>query len=125
MLSGREVRAFVDRVVSPSYVADVTEATRRLVMGRCPPGLYHCVNSGHATWLEVAEELRRLLNRPSASVVGTRAADANLRASRPLFAALSTAKLGTAGILMPDWRDALSRHFVQSADQSRPSGEVG
>ena len=58
---GREVRVFTDRVVSPSYLEDVASATRFLVTGDAPPGLYHCVNSGQGTWHEVAAEAARLL----------------------------------------------------------------
>ena len=57
LLAGREVRAFVDRVVSPSHVDDVAAATLALVRTAAPHGLYHCVGSGHATWLEVAAAL--------------------------------------------------------------------
>ena len=35
--------------------------TRRLVETMPPFGLYHCVNSGHCTWLEFAQELARQL----------------------------------------------------------------
>ena len=45
-----EVRAFVDRVVSPSHVDDVAAATRALLRAAPARGLYHCVGSGHATW---------------------------------------------------------------------------
>jgi dTDP-4-dehydrorhamnose reductase len=53
VLEGRESRVFVDRVVTPSYVEDVAAATERLLEGDAAPGLYHCVNTGHATWHEV------------------------------------------------------------------------
>ena len=32
------------------------------------------------------------------------------RADRPLYCALSNAKLAAAGIVMPTWRDAISRY---------------
>ena len=32
-----------------------------------------------------------------------------LKASRPVYSALSTAKLAAAGFAMPDWRDAIGR----------------
>jgi dTDP-4-dehydrorhamnose reductase len=37
-------------------------------------------------------------------------ADAGLAATRPLFAALSNAKLVAAGVDMPTWQDALRRY---------------
>jgi dTDP-4-dehydrorhamnose reductase len=46
-------------------------------------------------------------------------ADAALLASRPLFAALSNAKLTAAGIAMPTWEDALRRYVTM--DNSRKS----
>ena len=61
MEQGRVVRVFTDRVVSPSYVVDIAAATRHLVDSGAAPGLYHCVNSGHATWHDVALETARLL----------------------------------------------------------------
>src|SRR5687767_909257 len=51
---GADVRVFTDRVVSPSYVHDVARAVRHLVESGAAPGLYHCVNSGHTTWHDVA-----------------------------------------------------------------------
>jgi dTDP-4-dehydrorhamnose reductase len=110
-LDGREVRAFIDRTVSPSYTADVARATRLLLERRPPPGLYHCVNSGWTTWFELACEIARLLRLP-ARVRGVSAAEVALRARRPRFCALSNQKLLSAGIPMPPWQDALARHVA-------------
>lgn len=111
ILAGREVRAFADRTVSPSFVTDVAAATLGLVEGRRPFGLYHCVNGGATTWLHLATELRRGLGRPEAPITPTSAATAGLKASRPRFAALSNARLTTAGVPMPAWQDAIARYL--------------
>jgi dTDP-4-dehydrorhamnose reductase len=58
--AGREVRVFTDRVVTPSYTPDIAAATRHLLTSGAAPGLYHCVNSGQATWEQVAREAARL-----------------------------------------------------------------
>ena len=110
LLEGREVRAFVDRVVSPSFVDDVAAATLALVR-RSPRrrGLYHCVGSGHATWFEVATELaERLGVEPAIRAITLD--ELKLRAPRPRFCALSNRKLAAAGIEMPHWRDAVVRY---------------
>ena len=60
---GEPLRVFADRTLTPSYVADVVEATCRLIETGAPAGLYHCVNSGVTNWLELAEELARLTGR--------------------------------------------------------------
>jgi dTDP-4-dehydrorhamnose reductase len=110
--AGQPVTAFCDRTVSPSHVADVARATRALIEGRAPAGLYHCVNSGLATWLEVAECLRDALELPGAEIRSVHAADVRLRAARPQYAALSNARLTGLGIHMPEWTEALKRHLA-------------
>jgi dTDP-4-dehydrorhamnose reductase len=105
---GREVRVFTDRVVSPSYIEDVAAATRYLVERGAAPGLYHCVNSGAATWHDVASEAANLLGVTARFKVSTMA-EAALPASRPRYCALDNAKLAAAGYPMPPWRDALER----------------
>jgi dTDP-4-dehydrorhamnose reductase len=39
-----------------------------------------------------------------------RLADMKLKAQRPLYCAMSNAKLAAAGISMPTWQDALARY---------------
>lgn len=109
LIEGREVRAFVDRVVSPSYVDDVAAATSSLVRTAPAHGLYHCVGSGRATWFDVAAELARRLGVESA-VRGVTLDELKLRAPRPRFCALSNCKLAAAGVEMPHWRDAVARY---------------
>ena len=112
---GAEVRAFVDRTVSPSYVDDVVAATLELLERRSPSGVYHCVNSGWTTWSGLARELSAILQRPDATILEVPMASANLVAPRPKFAALSNHKLESQGIAMPTWQDALRRHVRQLA----------
>jgi dTDP-4-dehydrorhamnose reductase len=110
VIADREVRVFADRTVSPSYVVDVAAATRALI-ARAKPGLYHCVSSGFCTWYELAQEIARLLGRPDAPLVPVSVKDVVLAAERPQFAALSNAKLTSAGFQMPSWRDAIGRYL--------------
>ena len=114
---GREVRVFTDRVVSPSYIEDLAAATRfvveRGIGGRLEPGLYHCVNSGHATWHRVAQEAARQLG--VTPVFRTMVmADAALRAPRPRYCALDNGKLAAAGFRMPAWEDAMRRWLTMT-----------
>lgn len=109
LLAGREVRAFVDRVVSPSHVDDVAAATVALLRAAPAHGLYHCVGSGHATWFEVATALAGELGVES-TIRGVTLDELNLRAPRPRFCALSNRKLAGAGVEMPHWRDAVARY---------------
>lgn len=114
LLKGRELRVFTDRVVSPGYVVDIAAATRHLVESGASPGLYHCVNAGQATWAEVARELAAVLGvRPT--LVEVTMDQVPLRAPRPRYCALSTAKLTGAGFDMPPWQDAVRRWLLPRA----------
>ena len=120
LTAGQPARLFVDRVVSPSYVEDVTTATWRLVETAAAPGLYHCVNSGHTTWFEVGREIARLTGAPEDLLVPVRVDEVTLLARRPKFAALNNDRLRTAGAPMPPWTDPLARYLRVVA--SRHSG---
>ena len=111
ILAGREVQTFSDRTVSPSYVLDVADATSHLLVSAAPEGVYHCVGSGTATWVELATELARCFGRP-AKIVAVSVAERAFKARRPQFCALSNAKLARTGIRMPSWKDALQRYGV-------------
>jgi dTDP-4-dehydrorhamnose reductase len=113
--AGEEVRAFCDRTVSPSYVADVVAATVAMLDRRSPYGLYHCVNTGWTTWAALAREIARMLGRPDAPIREITQAEAALAAKRPRFAALSNEKLARAGVMMPSWQDALTRYVAASS----------
>lgn len=105
---GGPVKAFTDRVVSPGYVEDIARATRHLIESGARPGLYHCVNSGHATWHAIAETAAELMGVDPRIEATTMAAQA-LPASRPRYCALDNRKLAAAGFPMPRWQDALAR----------------
>jgi dTDP-4-dehydrorhamnose reductase len=106
-----EVSVFIDRTVSPSYTTDVGRATRAVLLRALPSGLYHCVNTGAASWTEIAKEAARLMGRPIRMKPLT-LESMNLVARRPRYCALSPAKLAAAGIAMPTWEDALGRYLL-------------
>ena len=109
--SGEPAPVFVDRVVSPSFVADVAEASAHVLRTEAPFGLYHCVNTGHATWSEVGQEIARLLGKTEAALKPISVSDVALPAPRPQYAALSNAKLAATGFVMPTWQNAIARYL--------------
>lgn len=117
---GDEVSVFIDRTVSPSYTADVAHATRTLFESGATPGLYHCVNSGAATWADIAREAARLLGLPLKMHPVT-LETAGLKAPRPRYCALSNGKLASIGIIMPTWQDALARYLRHEAVSEQPA----
>ena len=111
---GQQAPVFVDRVVSPSFVADVADASAFMLRTQPEYGLYHCVNSGHATWLAVGQEIAGRVGGSDASLKPISVNDVQLKAPRPQFAALSNAKLAKAGYKMPTWQDAIARYLSAS-----------
>lgn len=109
--AGAVVRVFSDRTVSPTNVDDAAKATLALLERGSATGLYHCVNSGAATWLEVAMEAARQLDvEPRLEAIAT--ADVTLPAQRPRFCAMSNRKLSSAvGYEIPTWQQALTRYL--------------
>jgi dTDP-4-dehydrorhamnose reductase len=75
-----------------------------------PFGLYHCVNTGVTTWLDLGREIGRCLGVEPA-LVPVKVADVPMKARRPQYAALSNEKLARAGVTMPRWEDALCRYL--------------
>jgi dTDP-4-dehydrorhamnose reductase len=120
--AGGPVRVFVDRVVSPSYAWDVCDATAALLAGTAPPGVYHCVNTGWATWRDLAAEARRQLGS-DARLDEVLVADVPLPARRPKYSALSNDKLRRAAHAMPTWQDALARE-VRARARVRDEGRA-
>jgi dTDP-4-dehydrorhamnose reductase len=112
--AGRDVNVFADRTVSPSYAPDVARVTRLLVETAAPAGIYHCVSSGHCTWLELAAEVARQLGR-TAALVPTLTSEVRLDAPRPRFCALSNAKLAALDISLPSWQEAIAAHLRHRA----------
>lgn len=113
--AGKPAPVFFDRVVSPSFVPDVVEATLFMIRHRPAFGVYHCVNSGHATWLDVAREITRCLGLPDTSLTPVSVRDVPMRAARPQYAALDNGKLAAAGCSMPPWQDAIARYLAERA----------
>lgn len=107
----RTANVFADRVVSPSYLPDIAAATDALLTGNAAPGVYHTVNRGHATWYELARKIAEhtggveCLNPVASTSVA-------LKASRPLFAALSSERLAANAYEMPTWQNAIDRYFA-------------
>ncbi len=102
---------FFDRVTSPSFSDDVAAASAHLLRSPAPFGLYHCVNTGHASWLDLGKEIARVTGCSEAALKPVSVDDVKFAAPRPRYAALSNEKLAAAGFRMPTWQDALSRHL--------------
>ncbi len=108
---GDTVKAFANRTVTPSYVPDLAAATADVLAADVPCGLYHCVNSGHTTWVELARTLATQMGAdPDRAVTPIPFDPTAFPARRPTYAALSNAALAAHGVRLPTWRDAVARY---------------
>ena len=96
-----------DQFGNPTYAVDLAAAIIALVEN-APPGVYHTVNSGRASWFDWAAEIKQIT---SANVeLDPIPASAFPRdANPPRNGVLASLALPTYGIVLPDWRDALAR----------------
>ncbi|HJR58781.1 MAG TPA: dTDP-4-dehydrorhamnose reductase [Vicinamibacterales bacterium] len=125
LASGAPVPVFQDRTVSPSYVEDVVEATLRLLEVGAESGVYHCVSSGATSWLELGRRVAAELGADERLLTPVSVRDVTTPAKRPVYCALSNARLREAGVRMPEWPDAISRYVQRVQFAARAHPKVG
>ncbi len=107
---GKPLRVVSDQRCTPSYTADVADATVQLI-ARGATGLFHVTNSGDCTWFEFAAEIFRQsgLTPDLTPITST---EFGAAARRPAYSVLSTAKLASVGVSpLRSWRDALAAYL--------------
>jgi dTDP-4-dehydrorhamnose reductase len=105
LAAGRTVRAAADTTVSPTYVPDLVHACLDLAIDG-ESGVWHLANIGATTWEALARSAARLHGYDDERVVGVPISSLPLRAPRPVFSALGSAR----GLLLPRLDDALGRY---------------
>ena len=105
-----QLRVVDDQTMSPTGAADAARTILRMVDEDAPPGLYHAVNTGAATWFAFARAILRGAGL-AAGVVPCASADYPTRAPRPRYTALDNAKVSAAFGAMAPWEDALDRYL--------------
>lgn len=105
--AGEELPLVSDQRGSPTSVRELASAMLTLVEGG-HRGLFHFVNSGEASWLELGGAIASELGFDASRIRGIRAADLDRPAARPPYSALSVSRYETAtGERVRSWREAL------------------
>ncbi|ASE39407.1 dTDP-4-dehydrorhamnose reductase [Brevundimonas vesicularis] len=106
------IRVVSDQIGSPTHAKDVAEAITTIAARlandeQCPTGIFHYVNSGHASRYELAHAL--LDHTPwKTPPTPSSTQDYNLPAQRPINSRLSNNKIATSfGIQPTHWRDGI------------------
>jgi dTDP-4-dehydrorhamnose reductase len=107
---GKPLRVVNDQRCTPSYTADVADATVQLI-SRSASGVFHVTNSGDCTWYEFAAEIFRQAGlKPDLTPITS--AQFGAAAKRPTYSVLSTAKLASVGISpLRSWQEALAAYL--------------
>jgi len=110
---GGPLRVVADQTGSPTSASDLAEAILRFLALGPPPGLFHIVNSGSATWHEVAVATLSAAGI-QAEVEAIATADWPTPARRPRYSVLDCSKVHRLGLPpLRHWGEALAE-FVQS-----------
>lgn len=102
-----ELRVVVDQRGSPTHAGDLAEAMAR-VLSLDLRGVVHATGDGDCTWHEFASTIVSLMGMP-VPVRPITTAEANRAAPRPAYAVLANRRLAKLGIVLPHWKDALTR----------------
>ena len=97
-----ELRVVNDQFGCPTYTKDLAGATRYLLEEKFPFGIYHGVNSGVASWFDLAQETFRV-SGSEVRVVGVLASEFPRPAKRPSYSVLKNTK----HLPMRPWQAAL------------------
>jgi dTDP-4-dehydrorhamnose reductase len=114
---GKPVRVVADQTCTPSYTADVAQATAALLAaGR--PGLYHLTNGGACSWHEFARAVFESAG-VAANLAPITSREFGAAARRPVYSVLDGAAARALGLppLCP-WREALAAYL----DERRVGG---
>jgi dTDP-4-dehydrorhamnose reductase len=114
---GKPLRVVNDQRCTPSYTADVADATVQLLL-RDAKGLFHVTNSGDCTWYEFAAEIFDQSGlKPDLTPITT--AEFGAAAKRPAYSVLSSAKLAALlGSPLRAWQDALAAYLAERSTKS-------
>jgi dTDP-4-dehydrorhamnose reductase len=109
---GKPLRVVADQVCTPTYTADLADATVSL-LARGRPGLYHVTNSGACSWFEFARAIFQRANL-QAAVEPVSSRDYASPARRPVYSVLAPAGIRGLGLqLLRPWMEALAAYLEE------------
>lgn len=105
-----EVGVVNDVTMSPTSTADAARVILTLLGEKASPGIYHVVNSGSATWFELA---RQIIEEAGirASVVPIASEEYPTAAVRPSYTALDNRKASEIVGAICHWKESLRRYL--------------
>lgn len=97
-----------DEIGSPTYTVDLARGIVGLAEADAQ-GIYHVAGSGSCSRFELAKEVLRIAGLSHVPVEPVESTAFTSKAARPANSVLDCSRAATAGIVMPQWQDALAR----------------
>ena len=116
------LRVVDDQYGRPTYARDLADAIVSLVEHGAG-GLYHVANRGVASWWELARASLDEAGYEDLSVERIRTDELTLDAPRPMRSVLDCSKAEALGVVMRDWREAVSA-YLASPESPISNGRV-
>ncbi len=108
--AGKPLRVVADQVCTPSYTADVADATVALLAAGCQ-GLFHVTNAGACSWHEFTAAAFELAG-VAADLTAITSREFGAPARRPAYSVLAPRALTSAGLApLRPWREALAAYL--------------
>ncbi len=101
------LRVVSDQRGCPTHAQDLAQAIGKLIRSDVK-GILHATNSGDCTWYEFAQSIVEAMGL-STMVEPITTAEADRPARRPPYSVLSLSRLQSLGIVLPHWRESLTR----------------
>jgi len=115
----RETLAVVDdQVGQPTWTLDLARGIVELLDVEAPAGIYHCTNSGQASWCDFARAVFAEAGLDPERITPTDSASFPRPAPRPAYSVLGHTTWKRAGLApLRDWREALAEASRAGATQ--------
>jgi dTDP-4-dehydrorhamnose reductase len=99
-----------EQIVSPTYSSDLAKATFQLLKIKEAQGIYHLSNSGKCSLAEFTEHIIKIKKRRTKIIPVDRGGMAG-SLHRPTYSALQNTRAKKLGVILPSWKDALTRYI--------------
>jgi len=108
---GEPVSVVADEIGSPTFSADLAGAILALALDGAHDGVYHLVNAGHASRLDIAREVlaRCRPERPTAPISRSQFQRAS---NTPPWAVLENTRAAALGVSLRPWHEALADYLT-------------
>ena len=105
-----EVSVVADQHGSPTYAVDLANIIHQAIEKNIPFGIYHTTNLGFTTWYDFTREIFEIANI-DCKVNPVTSEEFVRPAKRPENSKLSKDKILNAGVIIPEYKDALKRYI--------------